>query len=341
MIEGMDLTAAQTEALDYVRSLASRARAGGRDRIAASTGAGADVDGVIRSLVEGGALTLNFHPDRLLEDGRTVGEAMADDGFYRNQFESRVSNGGLFPYPGGDRDRWEERMFGGAYQRDQVRASERPKYGTFDIVGYADGGSPRFGSCHVRLRREALARSTFCAGDSHVGATDFATIDAMEPVLAGYLETNGVPAAERRSSMGRVMDGYIEAQVHGAVSFAEDVETIVADPSFRGTDTASTLERIARGFGAPLTWHDGYALPIDRVPSDLKGPRIPPLAALVVERFGSPGQPIDAALVGDAARSVVAEPGTWSTWGGVADTLQELKYLWHLVVMLGDSPAGT
>jgi hypothetical protein len=43
---------------------------------------------------------------------------MARDGVYRSQFETRVSNGGLTAYPGGDRWRWESRIFGAAYDDD-------------------------------------------------------------------------------------------------------------------------------------------------------------------------------------------------------------------------------
>ena len=39
-------------------------------------------------------VTLNFHPDRLL-DGRTVLRRLADEGVYRSQFETGTSNGGL------------------------------------------------------------------------------------------------------------------------------------------------------------------------------------------------------------------------------------------------------
>lgn len=52
-------------------------------------------------------VTLNFHP-HFLHD-------LADDGVYRSQFATGTSNGGLTARPGGDRRRWESRIFGGAY----------------------------------------------------------------------------------------------------------------------------------------------------------------------------------------------------------------------------------
>src|SRR6187551_3124827 len=80
---------------------------------------GGPVDGALR-------VTLNFHPDRL-HHGLPILQAMARDGGYRNQFETGTSNGGLTAHPGGDRWRWESRMFGRAY--DDAPPSDRPKYG--------------------------------------------------------------------------------------------------------------------------------------------------------------------------------------------------------------------
>nr|WP_240944286.1 DUF3626 domain-containing protein [Micromonospora thermarum] len=59
-------------------------------------------------------------------------------------------------------------MFGGAYQAAGVRPADRPKYGGLNLLDHPDGACPRFGSCHLRLRPEALARSTFTFGDSHL-----------------------------------------------------------------------------------------------------------------------------------------------------------------------------
>ena len=59
-------------------------------------------------------VTLHFHPDRLT-GGMPILELMARDGVYRSQFETGTSNGGLTAHPGGDRWRWESRIFGGAY----------------------------------------------------------------------------------------------------------------------------------------------------------------------------------------------------------------------------------
>ena len=81
-------------------------------------------------------VTLSFHPDRLHE-GEPILAALARDGVYRSQFETRTSNGGLTAFEGGDRWRWESRIFEGAY--DEAPPESRPKYGALDFRGTGFG----------------------------------------------------------------------------------------------------------------------------------------------------------------------------------------------------------
>ena len=83
---------------------------------------------------------------------------MAADGVYYSQFVTRVGNGGLTAHWGGDRWRWESRIFGGAY--DAAEARERPVHGALDFRGSSVGGAPRFGFSHFRLTAETLTRAT-------------------------------------------------------------------------------------------------------------------------------------------------------------------------------------
>ena len=83
---------------------------------------------------------MHFHPDRLVA-GLPILEVMAREGLYRSQFETGTSNAGLTAYHGGDRWRWESRIFAGAY--DEAVASERPKYGSLNFRLRLVGGSPR------------------------------------------------------------------------------------------------------------------------------------------------------------------------------------------------------
>ena len=203
------LSDSQTAALRHVRDNAVRQRQAASRRIeAVLTNALPDADAGAVAVALAGSVTitapvvLNFHPDRIASDGRMVAEAMLEDGIYRNQFESGISNGGLTAFPGGDRDRWEERSFGGAYQRPGVSAHERPKYGGLNLMQHPDGPCPRFGSCQLRLRQAVLARTTFSFGDSVTEPRDLGTLDAFDSVLAGLIEAvNSTGAALGRPGM--------------------------------------------------------------------------------------------------------------------------------------------
>jgi hypothetical protein len=351
------LTAAQRGAIAHVRDRAARDRDRHRARIAAALGraglASDDraIDALLASVQARARITLNFHPDRLIKDGRSVAAALTDEGVYRSQFETKISNGSLTAFPGGDRDRWEERMFGGEYQRWHVTSPERPKYGGLDLLGHANGACPRFGSCHLRLRPLALDRATFTMGDSVSDPADAGTVDALEAVLAGLLEQLGAGpdrsdavgllaalAAEPARQVRRELDGYVEAQVHGELRLASDVEALAVDDSFRGLPAGDQLVALATRFGLALEWIPGPVVALADVPADFRGPAMPALARRVAEQHGRTR--LDAATVGMAAVSVVTSPDGWRDFPSPAEALQNLKYLWHILVAYGRHPTG-
>lgn len=279
------------------------------------------------------AITVNFHPDRLLADGRTVAAHLAAEGRYRSQFETGISNGGLMPFPGSDRDLWERRLFGGRY--DGTTAG-RPVYGALNVAGWPDGASPRFGSCHLVLAPHVTARATFSHGDSITEPTVTGTADDFGRIWAALLDDvartgsacglrAGSPDAWTaaltvpKTAAGRALDDYVEAQIHGGLDLAADVTAVVADPSFAGTPVEADLARLA----PRLRWTPGFELDPADVPADLRGPVMPPLARAVAARYGV--TTVDAALIGRAA----AEFGT------TAAARQLLKYLWHILVLRG------
>ncbi len=314
---------------------------------------------IVSTLATHTRVTLNFHPDRLRRDGLTVAEGLLRDGSYRSQFDTGVTNGSPTAFPGGERDRWEERLFGRAYHEvgsgDDRPARERPKYGAFNVMSHSDGGSPRFGSCYLELSRSTLSRCTFTWGDSHDGPEHVGTIGHFDGVLAEWLEAvertgaalgateldvasllERLSRAESlrrfptRCPPGRALDDYIEAQVHGPVDLARDVEAIVIDPAFDETETGGHLVAIAARYGIALRRHTGFVLHPDEVPSDFRGPRMP----LLAQRLAG-GSDFDAATLGEAARSLVREPSTWRDWDTEAETWQHIKQLWHVLVRFG------
>ena len=184
------------------------------------------------------------------------------------------------------------------------------------------GAARRFGSAHLRLRPEVNARTTFTLKDSYLEPVEAGVFDAMSSVLVGlpdHLATAGP------------LDDYVEAQVHGPVDLAADVEALVLDGSFAGRLPAA--ETLAARYGVRLEWRPASRLAPDEVPGEFRGPEMRPLAALLCERYARPL--VDAELIGRAARDVVTAPGEWTAWGTPAETLQLLKYLWHTLAVHG------
>jgi hypothetical protein len=248
-------------------------------------------------------VTMNFHPDRMA-GGVPILEAMARDGNYRSQFETGTSNGGLTAHPGGDRWSWENRIFGGAY--DQAPASERPKYGALNFRRRAVGGSPRFGSAHLRLVSTVLARTTFCYPDSVFEPTSFGVARRMSLVALAEADAQDL------------LDDYIEAQVHGPLILGRDVDALVLDPCFRGTE----IERAARMLPCPVEWHGGFRLRIDdlRRHPDYRGQKYVELGVSLA-RNGF----LDPAVIGSASRTRRYDE-------------QSLKRVWHCLARFGSPP---
>lgn len=141
-----------------------------------------------------------------------------------------TSNGGLTAHPGGDRWRWESRIFGAAY--DTAPAHERPVYGALNFRRQLVGASPRFGSSHFRMSGKALGRVTFCYPDSAAEPSAFG-------VAAGMCLIELAEADDRDA-----LDDYIEAQVHGQVVLARDMEALVLDASYRDTPVEAAARRL-------------------------------------------------------------------------------------------------
>lgn len=217
-------------------------------------------------------VTLNFHPDTRIQGELTI-ERIAREGFYRSQFETGTSNGGLTAVPGGDRWRWESEIFGGAY--DDTAPKLRPKYGALNFQHSVTGGSPRFGSCHLRLRSETLARTTFCYPDSHLQPEAFGVADRM-PLI--HL------AEQNASGFDPILDNYIEAHVHGPLSIEEDVDAVVLDPSYRNT----AIEKSALRLGCNVEWHDGFRLQLGRLLADEAFRPKPALEAITGLKINTP-----------------------------------------------------
>jgi len=245
-------------------------------------------------------ITIHFHPDRASSMGHIL-ESLADKGTYKSQFETNTSNGGLTAHPGGDRWKWESRIFGTAY--DNVGAGQRPKYGSLNYKGDAYGGSPRFGSAYIRLGSIVATRSTFCYPDSVFEPEAYGTAKHIDLVRLAEADDKDL------------LDDYIETQVHGDIKVTKDVEAIVLDPCYKGT----AVEKLAIKLQCPIEWHEGYSLSIIELNNhpDYRGPEYIKLGKKIAKSgFLNPK------VLGDCAAT------------GQYDE-QDLKRVWHLLARFG------
>ena len=246
-------------------------------------------------------VTLNFHPDRGVDGQPPILAALAEQGVYRSQFVTGTSNGGLTAYPGGDRWRWESRMFAGAY--DSVDPVERPVYGALNYRRRSVGAAHRFGSAHFVLCAHVHARTTFCYPDSNEEPADFGVAERMGLIpLALAADVDA-------------LDDHIEAQVHGPVRLERDVEALVLDPSYRGT----RVEELAGALPCPIAWHGGFRLTVEELARhpDYRGARFVALGRqIAVDDLLTPR------IIGEAVNSRRHDP-------------QDLKRVWHYLARFG------
>ena len=203
---------------------------------------------------------------------------------------------------GGGRWRWESRIFGGAYEAGP--AAGRPQYGSLNFRGRRVGGSPRFGSAHLRLTAGAMARATFCYPDSFLEPAHFGVAARVAHLVAMALADELDP-----------LDDYVEAHVHGALDLTRDVEALVLDPCYQGTDVGADARRL----GCPVEWHDGFSVTVDDLRRNA-GYRAPEFAELGIS-LARDGR-LNPAMIGDASRA------------GRHDE-QALKRVWHYVARFG------
>lgn len=256
-------------------------------------------------------IVLHFHPGWGFGDG-TVLDAIVTSGRYRSQWETGISNGGLTAVLGGDRWRWESRLFAGRY--DEADATERPLYGAWNRHHDPYGASPRFGSAFLRLRPQVNERATFCWPDSVYDPQAAGGLDRLEELCrladAGILDPSLLPDTATDLPLDDPLNDYVEAHVHGGLVVTRDVEELVLDPTDR-EEHAEVLVKL----GCPIEEHPGYRVTADGIDPSYRGPVPVALARLL-------GGEITPARLAAASRTGNHDP-------------QAVKWLWHCVARFG------
>lgn len=356
----MKLTNSQQAAIDHITEYAKTRKDSAQctiDHVLRMSNVTSDqYEEAVSKIEKYARVALHFHPDRPDPDNLTVAEALLESGIYKSQFETKMSNGSVTAFAGGERDIWEKTVFGGSFHLEDTMAKERPKYGALNLMLHPDGPSPRFGSCYFLLKPEVSQRCTFTYLDSHTNPDEKGTFEEFTDVMAALLFeifTRDFAIGEKdimperlihhllhnlekpivdpsEISNVRNLNHYIEAQVHGDVSLRSDVEALVVDPSFKESTIDMHFKSMAEKYGFKLYYHQGFQLAVEEVPSDFRGPDMPSLA----ERIAIDGV-VDVSLVGRAAIDLKTNPEKWSDRGEYKNVLQELKLLWHVLVKYG------
>jgi hypothetical protein len=248
-------------------------------------------------------VTVNFHPDRLTRDGRPVLSRIASDGHLRSQFETGTGNGGLSAFAGGDRWNWESAAFNGLY--DNAPTSDRPKYGALNHRRHGAGASPRFGSSFFTLKSHVLNRTTFCYPESWLGPREYGYAGAIQHLI-DLADADDLDA----------LDNYIEAHIHGNIAIASDVDKLVLDPCYKGTE----VEMAAARLGCNVEWHKGFKLQVSTLNAhtDFRGQQYVALAHNLAENGI-----ITPLMIGAAVNQKLHDA-------------QDLKKVWHYLARFGN-----
>jgi len=183
------------------------------------------------------------------------------DTHYRNQFETATSGGLLKPAV---REKWERDLFGGNY--DKARGVHRCKYGVLNAMNDYRGvvRCAQYGDSYLVLKNVRL-RCTFSPENSaNLKAERLAVLDYYAHVLDEYKDAELKETIKVAKSTEAAILGdsekvgamkYKEAQLHGPVCFATDVERLVATVRHRGKDTRR-IENICKKHGWKFSWMD-------------------------------------------------------------------------------------
>jgi len=351
----------QQNAIDFVESKAISSEADAlsqlhRILLKTTGGKAIDVDKLLKALLKHARVTVCFHPDRITRDGAMVIDRLIDSGTYTNQFVTQISNGGVTAFPGGERDIWEQNMFGCAYHAQNTMSEERPKYGALNLMNFVDGAAPRFGSCCLVLNASILNRCTFSFGDSSTSPNAYGTSKHFAPVLLAILYAliecekllDFVPMGKyeavdailhgfsrRMPENGRENCRTIEAQIHGDFSLLRDVEAIHVDESFANTDIQEKVTRLCDKYNIQPCWIPRRYVFVDDIDDAFRGPLMKPIARRVLADLEVTSNELTAWRIGKAAQSVVRDPEKWASFGHGKQMLQYVKQLWHIVANYG------
>lgn len=297
---------------------------------------------------------IHFHPYRKSKNGISVIEHLIESGYYKNQFETKISNGSLTAFKGGQRDIWENLLFDKVFEKNNIEISLRPKYGALSLIGHSDGPSPRFGSCYFLSNPRLCKYTTFTYLDSYFNPTEKGTIEIFDDIISSILSESfqrdatlgfknirpdkliqhinkylsGELDLKFKTPLSRNLDHYIEAQIHTQISLLKDVEILVADKAYQKTEYEKQFIELCKNYHLKLIWNRGLELKTNNVPDNFRGAEMPIIAKEIAIN-----NKINAYSIAKAENKISA---TSKDESEIKKKNQLLKYLWHTLVKYGE-----
>ncbi len=130
-------------------------------------------------------VTLNFHPDRFLDDVPIL-QALEKDGRYRSQFETGTSNGGLTAHLGGDRWVCESRMHAARMLPCAVEWHHGFRLDVDALQRHPDYRGPRYVDLGVDLARHGHLDPGILGDAARTGRYDEQDLNRVWHYLARY-----------------------------------------------------------------------------------------------------------------------------------------------------------
>jgi len=165
---------------------------------------------------------------------RDVLEKLLNDKYYRNQFETKTSNGALCET---SRINWEDRMFNKIYH--DANGFHRVKYGVLNYMKNPRGvpSCSQYGDSYFVLKNETVRfRVTLASSDTSDSDVAIGTCEHYCHVLNKYknqeLDHLAKVANGEISKSAAKDSNYKEIQVHGEVRLDRDIQKIVIAKRF-------------------------------------------------------------------------------------------------------------
>jgi hypothetical protein len=165
-------------------------------------------------------------------------QKMIKDTHYRNQFETKISNGSYLCCHA-ERVRWENRLFDNIY--DKCSPFQRTKYGCLNITKDphgVDSAACQYGDSHFILKAVRF-RCSFSDKDSACPDCNLGSCEYYNHILNLYSNyelkqvievANGIVSHHR----SRGCSTYKEVQIHGEIRFTENVASLIVSARHRG-----------------------------------------------------------------------------------------------------------